>query len=705
MPNFNHKFDIQEVEVTVGRDTIKLQTGLIAKQADGAVMATMGDTMVLATAVSTKEQKPGISDFTPLTVNYKERTYAAGKIPGGFFKREGKASKKETLSSRIIDRTMRPIFPEGFACETNVTAMVVSSDEKHDADILSVLASSASVVISSIPFNEPVAAVRIGRINGQYIINPTKEEQALPECDMDLTIAGSAQGLLMVEGGAKEVEEESIIKAMEVAKPEIDKMCAAQLKLRELAGKPKFEYVVEKLPQEVTDLANGKFRETAKQILHAFSDKQTRDTQVAQLKASFTEELTANYGDNAATYAGIALENIMYEESRNMVLNEGVRVDGRKPTEIRPLSSLVGLLPRAHGSALFTRGQTQSLAVATLGTKDDQQMVEGLDDTSYERFMLHYNFPGFATGECKPDRSPGRREIGHGELARRALMPLIPSEEEFPYTIRVVSDITESNGSSSMASVCGGSLALFDAGVPMKSACSGIAMGAISGNGKFVVLSDIMGLEDHLGDMDFKLTGSRKGITAFQMDVKLKTGIPLDVLRQAIAQATQGRMFIMDHMEKTIAQPKKDVSRFAPVIYKMRIPVDKIGAVIGPGGKNIKRITEASTAKIDIAEDGTVTIAAANADKLTIARTEIEMMTAEPEVNKIYKGKVVSIQPFGAFVEILPGKDGLLHISEIEKHRINKVEDVLQLGDIVEVKCVEIDNSGKVRLSRKALLK
>jgi len=705
MPNFNHKFDIQEVEVTVGRDTIKLQTGLIAKQADGAVMATMGDTMVLATAVSTKEQKPGISDFTPLTVNYKERTYAAGKIPGGFFKREGKASKKETLSSRIIDRTMRPIFPEGFACETNVTAMVVSSDEQHDADILSVLASSASVVISSIPFNEPVAAVRIGRINGEYIINPTKEEQNMPECDMDLTIAGSATGLLMVEGGAKEVEEEAIIKAMEVAKPEIDKMCAAQLKLRELAGKPKFEYVVEKLPQEVTDLANGKFRETAKQILHAFSDKQTRDTQVAQLKASFTEELTAAYDENAAVYAGIALENIMYEESRNMVLDEGIRVDGRKPTEIRPLSSLVGLLPRAHGSAVFTRGQTQSLAVATLGTKDDQQMVEGLDDISYERFMLHYNFPGFATGECKPDRSPGRREIGHGELARRALMPLIPSEEEFPYTIRVVSDITESNGSSSMASVCGGSLALFDAGVPMKSACSGIAMGAISGKGKFVVLSDIMGLEDHLGDMDFKLTGSRKGITAFQMDVKLKTGIPLDVLRQAIAQATEGRMFIMDHMEKTIAAPKTEVSRFAPVIFKMRIPVDKIGAVIGPGGKNIKRITEASTAKIDISEDGIVTIAAANADKLTIARTEIEMMTAEPEVNKIYKGKVVSIQPFGAFVEILPGKDGLLHISEIEKHRINKVEDVLKLGDIVEVKCVEIDNSGKVRLSRKALLK
>ncbi|MDO5764876.1 MAG: polyribonucleotide nucleotidyltransferase, partial [Elusimicrobiales bacterium] len=479
MQNFNHKFDIHEVEVTVGNETIKLQTGLMAKQADGAVVATMGETMVLAASVSTKEQKPGISDFMPLTVNYKERTYAAGKIPGGFFKREGRASKKETLSSRIIDRTIRPIFPEGFACETNVTAMVISSDDKHDADVLSVLASSASLVISNIPFNEPVAAVRIGRKDGQYIVNPTKEEQET--CDMDLVIAGSKQGLLMVEGGAKEVEEEAIIKAMETAKPEIDKMCDVQLKLRELAGKPKFEYVVEKLPQEVVDLANGKFREEAKKILHAFSDKQTRDNQVSALKKSFTEELTTAYGDNAATYAGIALENIMYEESRNLVLHEGVRVDGRKPTEIRPLSSMVGLLPRAHGSALFTRGQTQSLAVATLGTPDDQQMVEGLDDTTYERFMLHYNFPGYSTGECKPDRSPGRREIGHGELARRALLPLIPSEEEFPYTIRVVSDIMESNGSSSMASVCGGSLALFDAGVPMKSPCSGIAMGAISG--------------------------------------------------------------------------------------------------------------------------------------------------------------------------------------------------------------------------------
>ncbi|MBR2864910.1 MAG: polyribonucleotide nucleotidyltransferase [Elusimicrobiaceae bacterium] len=703
MENFNHNFDIQSLDVEVGGQTINLQTGLIARQSDGAVMVTLGETKVLATAVCTKEQKPGLSDFMPLTVNYKERTYAAGKIPGGFFKREGRASKKETLSSRIIDRTLRPIFPEGFACETNVTAMVLSYDGVHGADIVSVLASSAALVISSIPFNEPVAAVRIGRVNGEYIVNPTKAQEE--EGDMDLVIAGSAQGLLMVEGGAKEVEEEAIIKAMEVAKPEIDKLCAVQLKLRELAGKPKFTYNVEKLPQEVADLANGKFREEAKNILHAFADKQTRDLQVAQLKASFTEELTATYGDNAATYAAFALENIMYEESRNMVLHENVRVDGRRPDEIRPLSSMVGLLPRAHGSALFTRGQTQSLAVATLGTPDDQQMVEGLDDTSYERFMLHYNFPGFATGECKPDRSPGRREIGHGELARRALLPLIPSEADFPYTIRVVSDIMESNGSSSMASVCGGSLSLFNAGVPMKGACSGIAMGAISGDGKFVVLSDIMGLEDHLGDMDFKLTGSRQGITAFQMDVKLKTGIPLDILRQAIAQATRGRLHIMDHMEKTIAAPSQNVSRYAPVIFKMRIPVDKIGMLIGPGGKNIKRITESTDTKIDIQEDGTVTIAAANGDKLDQAKAEIEMITAEAEVGKIYKGKVVSIQPFGAFVEILPGKDGLLHISQIDKHRINKVEDVLKLGDEVEVKCIEIDNNGKVRLSRKELLK
>lgn len=691
------------LSVEVGGKTITFETGLIAKQSDGSVVARLGDTMVLAAAVSDKNQKPGLQDFVPLTVNYKERTYAAGKIPGGFFKRESRPSKKETLSSRLIDRSMRPLFPEGFACEVNITAMVISADGVNDSDVLSIAASSAATVISSIPFTTPVAGVRVNRINGQYVINPTIEERKT--ADMDLVIAGTLDGIMMVEGGAHEVEEEALVKAIEIAQPEIKKLCQAQLDLREKAGKPKFEFAAETLPQDVLDISNNKYRAEVKNILHGFYDKQTRDTKIAQLKEAFKNELTEAYPEQAQAYADFAMEMLAYEESRAMVLNEGIRVDGRKTEEIRPLSSMVGLLPGAHGSALFTRGQTQSLAVATLGTADDAQMVEGLEETYDEKFMLHYNFPGFATGECKPDRSPGRREIGHGELARRALLPLLPSEAEFPYTIRVVSDIMESNGSSSMASVCGGSLALFDAGVPMKGTCSGIAMGLITQGDKYAVLSDIMGLEDHLGDMDFKLTGSRKGITAFQMDLKLASGISLDVLRKAIAQATRGRLFIMDHMESTLKEPRPNISKKAPVIYTMTIPQDKIGALIGPGGKNIKRITEATETKIDINDDGKVMIAAANDDKLQAAKAEIELLTKDVEVNQIYKGKVVSIQPFGAFVELLPGKDGLLHISEIDKKRINKVEDVLALGDIVEVKVVEIDNNGKVRLSRKALLK
>ncbi len=695
--------NIQSVSVEIGGKTITFETGLIAKQADGTVVARLGDTMVLASAVSDKNQKPGLQDFVPLTVNYKERTYAAGKIPGGFFKREARPSKKETLSSRLIDRSMRPLFPAGYACETNITAMVISSDSINDSDVLSIAASSAAAVISSIPFTTPVAGVRVNRVEGQYIINPTNEERK--KADMDLVIAGTLDGIMMVEGGAHEVDEESLVKAIELAQPEVKKLCQAQLELREKAGKAKFEFKAEVLPQEVLDIANNKFRPEVAKILHAFMDKQTRDVSIAQLKEAFKADLAAAYPEQGGAYADFAMEMLAYEESRRMVVEEGVRVDGRKTEEIRPLSSIVGLLPCAHGSALFTRGQTQALAVTTLGTGDDAQMIEGLDETYDEKFMLHYNFPGFATGECKPDRSPGRREIGHGELARRALLPLLPSEADFPYTIRIVSDIMESNGSSSMASVCGGSLSLFDAGVPMKGACSGIAMGLITMGDKYAVLSDIMGLEDHLGDMDFKLTGSKKGITAFQMDLKLASGISLDVLRQAIAQASRGRMHIMAHMDTVLPEPRKNISKNAPVIYTMMIPQDKIGALIGPGGKNIKRICEATEAKIDIDDTGKVLIAAANDAKLQMAKAEVELITKDVEVNQIYKGKVVSIQPFGAFVELLPGKDGLLHISEIDKKRINKVEDVLALGDIVEVKVVEIDNNGKVRLSRKALLK
>ncbi|MCL2888005.1 MAG: polyribonucleotide nucleotidyltransferase [Elusimicrobia bacterium] len=691
-----------KLDINVGGKTLSVETGWVAKQADGSVIARMGDTMVLSTAVSDKVQKPGISDFVPLTVNYKERTYAAGKIPGGFFKRESRASKKETLASRIIDRSLRPLFPAGFTAEVNVTAMVLSSDGVYDSEILAVMASSTALIISSIPFFTPVAAVRIGRLNGNYIVNPTLAEQK--ECDMDLVIAGSLEGMLMTEGGAKEVGEADLIKALEVAKPEIETLCRAQLELKAKAGKEKFLFTPETVPQEVISIANNKYRGEVATLLNAFLDKQTRDVKIAQLKTAFAEELKTTYGDNASVYAGICMETLSYEESRRLVLEKGVRVDGRKTDEIRQLNSMVGFLPRAHGSALFTRGQTQGLVTCTLGTSGDAQMVEGLEETYDETFMLHYNFPGFATGECKPDRAPGRREIGHGELARRALMPLIPDADKFPYTIRVVSDIMESNGSSSMASVCGGSLSLFDAGVPMKAACSGIAMGLIKEGEKYAVLSDIMGLEDHLGDMDFKLTGSRKGITAFQMDVKLAGGISIDILRQAVAQATKGRMFIMDHMDSVISEPRKSISPNAPAIVSMKIPVDKIGALIGPGGKNIKRICEESGCKIDVNDDGVVQIAAINGSKMEIAKAEIEMLTAEIELNKVYKGKVVSIQPFGAFVELIPGKDGLLHISEIDKKRINKVEDVLHMGDIVEVKVVEIDNNGKVRLSRKALL-
>ncbi len=695
--------NITSLSVEIGGKTISFESGLLAKQADGTVVARLGDTMVMAAAVSDKNQKPGLQDFVPLTVNYKERTYSAGKIPGGFFKREARPSKKETLSSRLIDRSMRPLFPEGFACEVNVTAMVLSFDGINDSDVLSIAASSAAVMISSIPFTTPVAGVRVNRVNGQYVVNATIEERKL--ADMDLVIAGTLDGIMMVEGGAQECAQEDLVKAIEIAQPEVRKLCEAQIALREKCGKAKFEFKAETLPQDVLDLANNKYRPQVVALLHEFCDKQTRDVKIAQIKESFKNELASAYPEEAASYANYAMEMLSYQESRNMVLNEGVRVDGRKTDQIRPLSSIVGLLPMAHGSALFTRGQTQALAVTTLGTGDDAQMIEGLDETYDETFMLHYNFPGFSTGECKPDRSPGRREIGHGELARRALMPLLPSHDAFPYTIRVVSDIMESNGSSSMASVCGGSLSLFDAGVPMKGTCSGIAMGLITQGDKFAVLSDIMGLEDHLGDMDFKLTGSRKGITAFQMDLKLASGISLDVLRQAIAQAARGRDFIMDHMESVLPEPRKNISKNAPVIYTMTIPQDKIGALIGPGGKNIKRITEATQAKIDVDDTGKVIIAAANDDKLQQAKAEVELLTKDVELNHIYKGKVVSIQPFGAFVELLPGKDGLLHISEIDKKRVNKVEDVLNLGDIVEVKVVEIDNNGKIRLSRKVLLK
>ncbi|MDD2774266.1 MAG: polyribonucleotide nucleotidyltransferase [Elusimicrobiales bacterium] len=695
-------FNITRLEEKVGDKTISIETGLMAKQADGSVVIRMADTVLLASAVSSKEQKPGPSDFTPLTVNYKERTYAAGRIPGGFFKREGRPTTKEVLSSRLTDRSLRPLFPEGYACETNVTTMVLSSDAANDADVLSITAASAALMISSIPFKGPIAGVRVGMTKeNAFILNPSFEERE--EGALDLVIAGTLEGLLMVEGGGNEVSEETLFKALELAKPEIDKLCRMQLALREKAGKAKFTFQPTPIPDAIRQLCNEKARPEIAKIMNAFMEKSAREQAIKTLKKAIAEPLAATDAASAA-FVSMAVEEILYEESRKLVIERNVRVDGRKPDEIRQIDIRAAIMPRTHGSTLFTRGQTQSFSACTLGTPEDMQLMEGLDGTYRERFMLHYNFPGFATGECKRDMSPGRREIGHGELARRSLEPLLPAETEFPYTIRIVSDIMESNGSSSMATVCGGSLSMFDAGVPLKAACAGIAMGLIKEGEKYVVLSDILGMEDHLGDMDFKLAGTKNGVTAFQMDVKVSGGISLDILKQAVAQASRGRAHILSLMETALPTARPETSPFAPKIVLVTIPQDKIGALIGPGGKNIRRITEETGAKIEVNDEGQVYISAVEGPKVDAAKKFVEYYTAEVEVGQVYKGKVVSIQNFGAFVEVLPGKEGLLHISEIEHRRIATVEEVLTMGQEIEVKIIEMDNMGKFRLSHKALL-
>ncbi|MFA5162536.1 MAG: polyribonucleotide nucleotidyltransferase [Elusimicrobiales bacterium] len=694
------EFNITRLEEKVGDRTISIETGLMAKQAGGSVVIRMGDTALISNAVSTGEQKEGPSDFTPLTVNYKERTYAAGRIPGGFFKREGRPTTKEVLSSRLTDRSLRPLFPEGYACETNVTALVLSSDAENDADILGITASSAALMVSPIPFNGPIAGVRIGLVGDAFVINPTHAQRE--EGTLDLIIAGTLEGILMVEGGGKEVQEDILFKALETAKPEIDKLCRMQLTLREKAGLPKFTFTPTPVPAEIKTLCNEKARAEIEKILGSFLEKSKRDAAIKTLKKTIAATLAET--ENASALVSMSIEEIVYEESRKLVLDKRVRADGRKTDEIRPIDIRAALMPRTHGSALFTRGQTQAFVACTLGTPEDMQLMEGLEGTYRERFLLHYNFPGFATGECKRDMSPGRREIGHGELARRAIEPLLPTDEKFPYTIRLVSDIMESNGSSSMATVCGSSLALFDAGVPMKASCAGIAMGLIKEGSRYAVLSDIMGMEDHLGDMDFKLAGTKNGITAFQMDVKTAGGVSLDILKEAVSQASRGRAHILGLMDAAVPTPRPETSQYAPRIVLVTIPQDKIGALIGPGGKNIRRITEETGAKIEVNDEGQVYISAVEADKVEAAKKFVEYYTAEVSVGQVYKGKVVSIQNFGAFVEVLPGKEGLLHISEIAHRRVNTVEDELEMGQEVEVKIIEMDNMGKFRLSRKALI-
>jgi polyribonucleotide nucleotidyltransferase len=692
------------LDVQVGDKSISFETGWLAKQSGGAVLVRIGDTVVLSTAVQANKPKDTPPQFVPLSCDYKERTYAAGKIPGGFFKREGKAREKEVLASRLTDRSVRPLFPDYFNTETQVVNTVMSYDGVNDADVVSINSASAALMISDIPWNGPVAAVRLGKVGGKFVMNPTNEQRETSE--MELVICGTQQGILMVEGGAKEVPNSELIAALEAARPELAKLCEMQIKMKAQVGKAKTPVATPEIKADLKAAVEAMAKPEVERILSSKPEKHAMEKALEEVRTKAVKEMTEKYKEDltASYQAKTVFEDIVYTVWRNITLSTKVRTDGRQTDEIRQITIEPGYLPRTHGSAVFTRGQTQAMVVTTLGTSEDKQMLDALEGKTFDRFMLHYNFPSFSTGEVKPDRGPGRREIGHGHLAKRALLPLLPTEEQFPYTIRLVSDILESNGSSSMATVCGGSLSLFDAGVPMKAACSGIAMGLVTDGSRHAVLSDIAGLEDHYGDMDFKITGTRKGVTAFQMDVKLATGIPMDIMKEAIEQATRGRNHILDLMEKAMPQPRADISEWAPRIVKLQLPKDKIGAFIGPGGKNIRGIIEKTGANIEVEDDGSVFVSSVDKASLEAAKQMVEYFTMEVEVGKVYKGRVVSIVDFGAFVEVLPGKEGLLHISEVDVKRINRVDDVLKMGQEIEVKVVDMENSGKFRLSRRVLL-
>ena len=680
--------------IEVGGKKITVETGYVAKQANGAVLVTCGDTVILVTAVASREPKEG-RDFMPLTVDFRERTYAAGKIPGGFFKREARPREKEILTSRLIDRTLRPLFPEFWRNETQVGIMLISYDCVNDPDVLGIVGASTALMLSDIPFAGPVAAVRVGKIDGKLIINPTIEEEK--NMDLDMVVSGSKDAILMVEAGANELPEAEMLQALAAAHEEVKKLCEFQL---QFAGKAKMEapspQIDANLRKEVEDLAIPQAEKTV-----VTKDKSERELAWNEFKKATKKSLEERYPEQGA-HVEYLLEDILYQKARALILNKNVRTDGRAMDEIRPIECLTGVLPRTHGSAIFTRGQTQALVTCTLGTPDDMQRMDDLGGEYKERFMLHYNFPGFATGEAKPERSAGRREIGHGALARRALLRLLPEEKDFPYSIRVVSDILESNGSSSMASVCGGSLALFDAGVPLKSDCAGVAMGLIKEGPKYAILTDIMGMEDHLGDMDFKVTGTKKGITALQMDIKI-SGLDMSIMTEALERARVGRMHILGKMEEAMSKPKSDISDFAPRMVIVQIPQSKIGELIGPGGKNIRKIQEDTGAEINIEEDGRVFISSTDKEAVLRCKELVECISAEAEVGKVYRGKVTRLMNFGAFVEILPGKEGLVHISQLAATHVKKVEDVVHEGDVLNVKVVEIDSQNRINLSAKGI--
>lgn len=681
--------------------SLTIETGQLAKQANGAVLVRYGDTVVLSTAVASKEPRDG--DFFPLTVNYEEKMYAAGKIPGGFKKREGRPGDEATLTARLIDRPIRPLFPKGYRHDVQIMNTVLSADPDCSPEMAAMIGSSMALSVSDIPFQEPIAGVNVGYIDGKYVINPTLEQKEVSR--LDLEVAGHKDAVNMVEAGASEITEQEMLEAIFFGHEEIKRLVAFQEEVVEHIQPVKKEFIPverdEELVQRVKSLTEEK---GLKETVLTF-DKQQRDENLDALKA----EIATEFVDEAdpenellidEVYA--ILNDLVKEEVRRLIADEKIRPDGRKPDEIRPLESEVGLLPRAHGSGLFTRGQTQALSVLTLGALGDYQLIDGLGPEIEKRFMHHYNFPNFSVGETGPVRAPGRREIGHGALGERALRYIIPDTTEFPYTIRIVSEVLESNGSSSQASICGSTLALMDAGVPIKAPVAGIAMGLVTREDSYTILTDIQGMEDALGDMDFKVAGTKEGITAIQMDIKID-GLTREVIEEALEQARQGRLAIMDHMLQTIDQPRSELSAYAPKVEIMHIKPEKIRDVIGPGGKKINEIIDETGVKLDIEQDGTIFIGAVDQEMINRAREIINEITREAEVGQVYHAKVKRIEKYGAFVELFPGKDALLHISQISKDRINKVEDVLKIGDTIEVKITEIDKQGRVNASHKVL--
>jgi polyribonucleotide nucleotidyltransferase len=688
-------FDIHREHIEWGGKTLVLETGRIARQADGAVLATLGETSVLATVVSSKSPKEGI-DFLPLTVNYQEKAFAAGRIPGGYFKREGRPTERETLISRLIDRPIRPLFVDGYRCDTQVIVTVLSHDLENDPDILAMVAVSAALTLSGVPFQGPVGAARVGYINGEYVLNTPIDK--MPESVLDLVVAGTSDAVLMVESEAKELSEEVMLGAVMFGHRSFQAVINGIIRLAEKAAKDPRDFT----PPDHSVLY-GKIKAFAEADLRAAygeKQKQVRYSKIDSVKkrvmAAFTGE---GKPDLPLTVSG-QFKELEAAIVRNDILDTGRRIDGRDTKTVRPIVSEVGVLPRTHGSSLFTRGETQALVVTTLGTGEDEQYVDSLEGTYKQHFMLHYNFPPYSVGETGRMGSPGRREIGHGKLAWRAINPLLPAKESFPYTIRAVSEITESNGSSSMATVCGTSLAMMDAGVPLKSPCAGIAMGLIKEGGRFAVLSDILGDEDHLGDMDFKVAGSANGVTALQMDIKI-TGITEEIMKVALTQAKDGRMHILGEMGKAITGARSELGEHAPRIEVINIPTDKIREVIGSGGKVIREIVEKTGAKIDIQDDGTVKVASANGESIRAALKWIKSIVAEPEVGEIYEGKVVKVMDFGAFVNFFGARDGLVHISQLSPKKVAKTGDVVKEGDKVFVKLLGFDDRGKVRLSMK----